>query len=290
VKGIILAGGTGSRLHPVTLGVSKQLAPIYNKPMIYYPLSVLMLANIDDVLIVCTPHDRPAFERLLGDGSWLGIRITYAEQPRPNGLPEAFLIGEAHIGDDPVALILGDNIFHGHRFSGVLRRESQDLKGCVLFGYEVSDPQRHGIGEVDDEGNLISVEEKPANPASNLALTGLYFFDNDVVSIARNLRPSARGETEITDVIRAYLDRGRARVVDLGRGFAWLDTGTHKSLLDAGVYVRTLEERQGVQIACLEEIALRMGFIDADQCYALGARIDKSGYGRYVMEIARAAA
>jgi glucose-1-phosphate thymidylyltransferase len=289
MKGIILAGGSGSRLHPVTLGVSKQLVPVYNKPMIYYPLSVLMLAGITEILLISTPHDLPAFKRLLGDGSELGLQLSYAEQAHPNGLAEAFIIGEEHIGDDTSALILGDNIFHGQGFSDVLRAATHDLKGCVLFGYEVSDPHRHGIGEVDADGNLVSIEEKPANPKSNLALTGLYFYDNDVVEIAKGLEPSARGELEITDVNNVYLDRGRAGCVDLGRGFAWLDTGTHKSLLDAGQYVQTMEARQGVQIACLEEIALRMGFIDADQCYALGERIGSSGYGEYVMDFARRA-
>lgn len=289
MKGIILAGGSGSRLQPVTCAVSKQLAPVYNKPMIYYPLSVLMLANITDILIITTPLDRPSFERLLGDGSWLGLRIDYAEQTRPNGLAEAFVIGADHAGEDSAALILGDNIFHGPGFSQLLQSKSYDIKGCVLFGYPVSDPERYGIGEVDQDGNLISLEEKPTAPRSNRAITGLYFYDNDVIGIVKGLAPSARGELEITDVNRAYLERGRAKVVDLGRGFAWLDTGTHESLLDAGQYVRTLEERQGVRIACLEEIALRMGFIDADHCYRLGEGIAMSGYGRYVMEIAQAA-
>lgn len=289
MKGIILAGGSGTRLHPVTLAVSKQLVPVYNKPMIYYPLSVLMLAAIRDILIITTPLDQPQFQRLLGDGSELGLNIDYAVQPEPNGLAEAFIIGEDHIGDDNCSLILGDNIFHGPGFSTLLQQASEDLKGCVMFGYPVSDPHRHGIGEVDEDGNLISIEEKPANPKSNRALTGLYFYDNDVVEFARSLAPSARGELEITDLNNIYLERGRASLVDLGRGFAWLDTGTHESLLDASQYVQTLEERQGVRIACLEEIALRMGFIDADQCYALGERISKAGYGQYVMEIARSA-
>ncbi|GAA1952153.1 glucose-1-phosphate thymidylyltransferase RfbA [Amycolatopsis minnesotensis] len=289
MKGIILAGGAGTRLHPVTLAVSKQLVPVYNKPMIYYPLSVLMLADITDILIITTPTDLPAFRRLLGDGSWLGLTIDYAEQPEPNGLAEAFLIGADHIGDEDCALILGDNIFHGPGFSQLLQDKAHDLKGCVLFGYPVSDPHRHGIGEVDENGNLVSLEEKPANPKSNRAVTGLYFYDNDVVQFARSLEPSARGELEITDLNRIYLERGRATVVDLGRGFAWLDTGTHDSLLDAGQYVRTLEERQGVRIACLEEIALRRGFISPQQCYDLGERMGNSGYAKYVMEIARSA-
>jgi len=289
MKGIVLAGGTGSRLHPLTLAISKQLAPVYNKPMIYYPLSTLMLAGLTQIQIICTPHDRPAFERLLGDGGHLGLDLTYAEQAQPGGIAEAFLIGADHIGDETVALILGDNIFHGHGFSGLLQSLTEDVKGAVLFGYEVADPHRHGIGEVDGDGNLTSIVEKPEDPPCNRAITGLYLYDNDVVEIARGLRPSARGELEITDVSRAYLNRGQARVVDLGRGFAWLDTGTHASLLDAGQYVRTLEERQGVQIACLEEIALRMGLITAEQCYALGERGGQSSYTSYVREIARAA-
>ncbi|BAL90291.1 putative glucose-1-phosphate thymidylyltransferase [Actinoplanes missouriensis 431] len=289
MKGIVLAGGTGSRLHPVTIGICKQLAPVYNKPMIYYPLSTLMLAGITDILIICTPADRPAFTRLLGDGSRLGLTLTYAEQPQPNGLAEAFLIGASHIGDDTVALVLGDNIFHGHGFSGLLQSLAADVKGAVLFGYEVADPHRHGIGETDAGGRLVSIEEKPEHPRSNRAITGLYFYDNDVVEIAGRVTPSARGELEITDVSRAYMERGQARVVDLGRGFAWLDTGTHASLLDAGQYVRTLEERQGIQIACLEEIAMRMGLITPEQCYRLGAGAGHSTYSQYVMDTARAA-
>jgi glucose-1-phosphate thymidylyltransferase len=291
MKGIILAGGSGSRLYPVTMSVSKQLVPVYNKPMIYYPLSVLMLADIRDILIISTPHDLPLFRRLLGDGSRLGLNLSYAEQPSPDGLAQAFLIGADHIGPDPAALILGDNIFHGPGFSSILQREVRDItgdvKGAVLFGYQVSDPHRHGIGEVDEHGNLLSIEEKPARPRSDTAVTGLYFYDNDVVEIARGLTPSARGELEITDVNNTYLDRGRARMINLGRGFAWLDTGTHESLLDAGQFVRTLEERQGVRIACLEEIALRMGFISAEECLALGEGMGNSGYGRYVIDVAR---
>ena len=289
MKGIILAGGSGTRLYPVTLAVSKQLLPVYNKPMIYYPLSVLMLADIRDILIITTPHDLPTFRHLLGDGRQLGLNLSYAEQPEPNGLAEAFIIGAEHIGDDPAALVLGDNIFHGPGFSRLLQSKARDIKGAVLFGYQVSDPHRHGIGELDDEGNLISIEEKPANPRSDKAVTGLYFYDNDVVEIARGLRPSARGELEITDVNNTYLEMGRASMVNLGRGFAWLDTGTHPSLLDAGQFVRTLEERQGMHVACLEEIAYRMGFISADECHALGQRLGKSGYGEYVMEVARSA-
>ena len=288
MKGIVLAGGSGTRLHPVTLGVSKQLTPIYDKPMVYYPLSVLMLANITEILLISTPTDLPLFRRLLGDGSELGLRIDYAEQPQPDGLPEAFIIGEEHIGDDSVALILGDNVFHGPGFSEVLERNARSLDGAVLFGYPVSDPERYGVGEVDEEGKLVSIVEKPENPTSNRAITGLYFFDNDVVEISKNLRPSARGELEITDVIRAYQAKDKAHVVDLGRGFAWLDTGTHDSLLDAAQYVQVLQHRQGTGIACLEEIAMRMGFISKDECYRLGEKLGKSGYGQYLMSVASA--
>jgi len=289
MKGIVLAGGTGTRLHPLTQAVSKQLLPVYDKPMIYYPLSVLMLAGIREILVISTPADLPLFRRLLGDGTDLGINVSYAEQAQPNGLAEAFLIGASHIGGDSAALVLGDNIFYGPGFSNNLRHHARTVDGCVLFGYQVKDPQRYGVGEVDASGNLISIEEKPVVPRSNRAITGLYFYDNDVVSIARGLRPSARGELEITDVNAEYLRRGKAKLVDLGRGFAWLDTGTHDSLLEAGEFVHVLEQRQGVRIACLEEIALRMGYIDADACYALGAKLAKSGYGEYVMEVARSA-
>jgi glucose-1-phosphate thymidylyltransferase len=291
MKGIILAGGSGTRLHPITRAVSKQLMPVYDKPMIYYPLSVLMLAGIRDVLVISTPQDVPAFQRLLGDGGEIGLRIGYAEQPEPNGLAEAFVIGAEHVGSEPAALVLGDNIFHGPGFSGLLHRAIADVAagdaGCVLFGYPVRDPRRYGVAEADAEGRLVSIEEKPAHPRSNRAVTGLYFYDNDVVEIAAGLTPSARGELEITDVNRAYLERGTARLVDLGRGFAWLDTGTHESLLEAGEYVRVLENRQGVRIACIEEIAMRMGFIDPAACYALGERQAKSGYGEYVMDVAK---
>ncbi len=288
MKGIVLAGGSGTRLHPLTQAVSKQLLPVYDKPMVYYPLSVLMLAGIREILVISTPADVPLFRRLLGDGSALGLRLAYAEQPQPNGLAEAFLIGADFVGDDAVALILGDNIFYGPGFSRTLQHHAATVDGCVLFGYPVKDPQRYGVGELDGDGRLVSIEEKPAVPKSNKAITGLYFFDNEVLEIARGLRPSARGELEITDVNARYLRAGRARLVDLGRGFAWLDTGTPQSLLEAGQFVQVLEHRQGVHIACLEEIALRMGFIDADACYALGAKLAKSGYGEYVMEIARA--
>jgi glucose-1-phosphate thymidylyltransferase len=287
MKGIILAGGAGTRLHPITLAVSKQLLPVYDKPMIYYPLSVLLLADIQDILIISAAEDQPLFQRLLGDGSELGVRLSYAVQPEPNGLPEAFIIGADFIGDDAVTLILGDNIFHGPGMSDYLRDSRRDLDGCVLFGYRVSDPERYGVGEVDEHGRLVAIEEKPAHPRGNRAITGLYMFDNQVIDIAKNLVPSARGELEITDVIREYQRDGRARVVDLGQGFAWLDTGTHDSLLDAGQYVQVLERRQGVRIACIEEIALRRGFIDAEACHRRGARLPKSGYGEYVMDVAR---
>ncbi|MEO9221117.1 MAG: glucose-1-phosphate thymidylyltransferase RfbA [Mycobacteriaceae bacterium] len=287
MKGIVLAGGSGTRLHPITQAISKQLLPVYDKPMVYYPLSVLMLAGVREVLIISTPRDLPLFRRLLGDGSQWGMVLSYAEQAEPNGLAEAFIIGAEHIGTDDVALVLGDNIFYGHGFSGRLQKLTAGIDGCVLFGYPVRDPERYGVGEVDDAGMLVSIEEKPAKPRSNQAITGLYFYDNDVVQIARELRPSPRGELEITDVNLHYLARGKARLVNLGRGFAWLDTGTHDSLLQAGQYVQVIEHRQGVRVACLEEISLRMGFIDADACLALGTALAKSGYGQYIQEIAR---
>ncbi|PSL54843.1 glucose-1-phosphate thymidylyltransferase [Saccharothrix carnea] len=286
MKGIVLAGGSGTRLHPITQAVSKQLLPVYDKPMVYYPLSVLMLAGVREILLISTPVDLPLFRRLLGDGSQFGLTIEYAEQAHPNGLAEAFIIGADFIGDDDVSLVLGDNIFYGHGFSKVLQHNATSLDGCVLFGYPVKDPERYGVGEVDADGRLISIEEKPAQPKSNKAITGLYFYDNEVVSISKALKPSPRGELEITDVNLAYLREGRAQLVDLGRGFAWLDTGTHDSMLEAGQFVQVLEHRQGVRIACLEEIALRMGFITAEQCYALGEKLAKSGYGQYVMNVA----
>ena len=289
MKGIILAGGSGTRLHPITQAVSKQLLPVYDKPMIYYPLSVLMLAGIRDVLIITTPQDMPSFVRLLGTGNQYGIEISYAEQPQPNGLAEAFIIGERFVGDDAVALVLGDNIFFGADFSAVMHEHVTGLDGAVLFGYPVKDPQRYGVGEVDATGKLLSIEEKPAKPKSNRAITGLYFYDNDVIEIAKGLKPSRRGELEITDVNLTYLRQGRARLLDLGRGFAWLDTGTHDSLLEAGQFVQVLEHRTGVRIACLEEIAMDKGFINPDDCYALGSKLTKSGYGDYVMEVALAA-
>lgn len=289
MKGIVLAGGSGTRLHPITQAVSKQLLPVYDKPMIYYPLSVLMLAGIRDVLVITTPQDMPSFQRLLGSGNQWGIEITYAEQPQPNGLAEAFIIGESFIDGDDAALVLGDNIFFGADFAAVMHEHVAHMDGAVLFGYPVKDPQRYGVGEVDGDGMLVSIEEKPAKPRSNRAITGLYFYDNDVVEIAKSLTPSARGELEITDVNLTYLRQGRARLLDLGRGFAWLDTGTHDSLLEAGQFVQVLEHRTGVRIACLEEIALDKGFISADDCYALGAKLAKSGYGDYVMDVALAA-
>jgi glucose-1-phosphate thymidylyltransferase len=289
MKGIVLAGGSGTRLHPITRAVSKQLLPVYDKPMIYYPLSVLMLAGITDILIITTPHDQEQFIRLLGDGSDLGIRLSYAVQPEPAGLAQAFLIGREHVGSDTVALVLGDNIFYGHLLGRTLTDAAQLTLGCRLFGYQVSDPQRYGVAEADADGRLISIEEKPAVPKSNLAVTGLYFYDNTVLDAAAQLRPSARGELEITDLNNLYVAKGTAELIDLGRGTAWLDTGTHDSLLEAGQFVQVLEHRQGVRIACLEEIALARGFIDAHQALALGQALAKSGYGQYVIEVAQRA-
>ena len=289
MKGIILAGGAGTRLHPITRAVSKQLLPVFDKPMIYYPLSVLMLAGIRDILVITTPEDNAGFRRLLGDGSEWGLQLSYAEQAAPNGLAEAFIIGADHVGSDSVALVLGDNIFYGQGFSRTLKDATKDIDGCVLFGYPVRDPERYGVGEKDASGRLISIEEKPAQPKSNLAITGLYLYDNDVVRHAAELQPSARGELEITDLNNIYLREGKASLVDLGRGFAWLDTGTHDSLLEAGEFVQVLEHRQGVRISCLEEIALVSGFIDAEQCLALGQSLAKSPYGQYVISLAKAA-
>lgn len=287
MKGIVLAGGSGTRLHPITQAISKQLLPVYDKPMVYYPISVLMFAGIREILIISTPDDLPSFRKLLGDGSQFGLSFSYAEQAAPNGLAEAFVIGADFVGDDDVALVLGDNIFYGQGFSSRLQAAATALDGCVLFGYPVKDPQRYGVGEIDADGKLLSIEEKPEKPKSNKAITGLYFYDNQVLEIARDLKPSPRGELEITDVNLAYLRQDRATLVDLGRGFAWLDTGTHDSLLEAGQFVQVLEHRTGVRIACLEEVALRMGFIDADQCFALGAKLAKSGYGEYLMNVAK---
>ena len=289
MKGIILAGGYGTRLHPITLGVSKQLLPVYDKPMIYYPLSVLMLAGVTEIQIISSPDDLGVFRRLLGDGSWLGISLSYAEQDKPRGIADAFLVSADHIGDDSVALVLGDNIFYGAGFGTLLHRAAQNVEGCVLFGHPVRDPERYGVGAVDERGKLISIEEKPARPRTNMAITGLYLYDNKVVDIARGLQPSERGELEITDVNQIYLERGEATLIPLGRGFVWLDTGTHDALMEAGQYVQVLEHRQGVRIACLEEIAWRMGYIDRDTCYRLGSRLAKSPYGQYIMELANPA-
>ena len=288
MKGVILAGGHGTRLHPITLGVSKQLLPVYDKPMIYYPLSVLMLAGITDIQIISSPDDLGAFQRMLGDGSWLGISLSYAEQDKPRGLADAFLVSADHIGDDQVALVLGDNIFHGAGFGTLVNRAARNVEGCVLFGHPVRDPERYGVGEVDDRGKLISLEEKPAKPRTNLAITGLYLYDNNVVDIAAGLQPSERGELEITDVNRIYMERDEATLIQLGRGFVWLDTGTHDAMMEAGQYVQVLEHRQGVRIACIEEIAWRMGYVDRETCYRLGSRLAKSPYGRYIMEVAEA--
>jgi glucose-1-phosphate thymidylyltransferase len=287
MKGIILAGGTGSRLHPASLAVSKQLFPVCGKPMIYYPLSVLMLAGVRDILIISTPLDLPLFRRLLGDGSRLGLRIRYAAQDEPRGLADAFIIGADHIGDGPVALVLGDNIFHGNSFVELLTGSIQNVDGCVLFGHPVHDPERYGVVETDERGRLVSIEEKPEHPRSNRVVTGLYCYDGGVVDIARELKPSPRGELEITDVNRVYLERGQARLVNLGRGFVWFDTGTPESLFQASQYLWAIEERQGVKVACIEEIALRKGFISADECHQLGAEISGSSYGRYVMAMAK---
>jgi glucose-1-phosphate thymidylyltransferase len=286
MKGIVLAGGSGTRLHPVTLGVSKQLLPVYDKPMVYYPLSVLMLAGIKDILVISTPHDLPRFETLLGTGNEIGLNIFYAEQPTPGGLAEAFVIGRDFIGDDSVCLVLGDNIFHADGLSALLKTAVEELSGATVFGYKVEDPERYGVAEIDPDGRVISIEEKPAVPKSNLAVTGLYFYDDDVVNIAATLPRSARGELEITDVNRVYLERGKLNLVKLGRGTAWLDTGTHDSLLEAGTFVQALIHRQGLQIACLEEIAFQQGFIDLTQLGVLADKLGKSRYGDYLRAVA----
>ncbi len=285
MKGIILAGGAGSRLHPVTLGVSKQLLPVYDKPMIYYPMSVLMLAGIRDILVITTPEDQAGFRRLLGDGSRFGIHLSYAVQPKPEGLAQAFLIGGEFIGNDRVALVLGDNIFYGANLSGLLRRTAGRESGATVFGYWVSDPERFGVIEFDRQGRAVSIEEKPEHPKSSYAVTGLYFYDNDVVDIASHVKPSARGELEITSVNQAYLERGALQVELLGRGHAWLDTGTHDSLLEAADFIRTIERRQGLQVACLEEIAFDNGWLDRAGVLASARDLAKTSYGRYLITL-----
>jgi glucose-1-phosphate thymidylyltransferase len=286
MKGIVLAGGTGTRLHPVTLGVSKQLLPIYDKPMIYYPLSVLMLAGIRDVLIISTPADMVGYQRLLGDGSQFGLRIDYALQPRPEGIAQAFLIGREFIGDSPVALVLGDNIFYGQRLSEHLKNAREKTQGASIFGYHVNDPERFGVVAFDERGSVLSIEEKPARPKSNFAVTGLYFFDRSVADITASIKPSARGELEIADVINVYRERGDLTVELLGRGFAWLDTGTHDSLIEAGQFVQTIEKRQGLKVACLEEISFQQDWITRDQLLLQAKKFAKTGYGQYLKKIA----
>ncbi len=285
MKGIVLAGGSGTRLHPITRGISKQMLPVYDKPMIYYPLSVLMLAGIREILVISTPEDLPGYRKLLGDGADFGIQLSYAEQASPDGLAQAFLIGETFIGDDNVCLVLGDNIFYGYGFSAMLREAAQRDKGATVFGYHVNDPERFGVLAFDANGKVISLEEKPAKPKSNYAVTGLYFYDNRVVEIAKNVKPSERGELEITDVNRAYLETGELNVSVMGRGFAWLDTGTHDSLMEAGQFVQTIEHRQGLKVACLEEISYRNGWLSDEVLQRQATALAKTGYGQYLQRV-----
>ena len=288
MKGIVLAGGSGTRLYPITKGISKQLIPIFDKPMIYYPVSVLMLAGIRDILIISTPHDLPGFKRLLGDGSEIGVRFEYAEQPSPDGLAQAFIIGEKFIGDDSVCLVLGDNIFYGSGFSALLRQSVENAEKnnlATVFGYYVNDPERYGVAEFDNEGNCLSIEEKPEKPKSNYAVVGLYFYPNSVVEIAKNIKPSARGELEITTVNQVYLKREKLKVLPLQRGFAWLDTGTHDSLSEASTFIEVIEKRQGLKVACLEEIAYKRGWISVEQVHELAKPMIKNGYGQYLMNL-----
>ncbi len=287
MKGIVLAGGSGSRLYPITKGLSKQLLPVYDKPMIYYPLSVLMLAEIQEILIISTPTDLPNYEKLLGDGSELGLKLFYKEQPNPDGLAQAFILGEEFIGNDDVCLVLGDNIFYGSGFSGMLKSAKNNLLNgkSTIFGYYVNDPERYGIAEFDNEGNILSIEEKPNKPTSNYAVVGLYFYKNDVIEIAKNVSPSDRGELEITSINQQYLKKQKLKVELLGRGFSWLDTGTHDSLLEAGQFIKSIEKRKGLKVACIEEIAFRMGYIDASQLIKLASPLKKNGYGIYLLNL-----
>jgi len=289
MKGIILAGGSGTRLYPITKGVSKQLLPVYDKPMIYYPLSVLMLAGIQEILIISTIEDLPSFRKLLGDGSEIGVKLSYKEQPSPDGLAQAFIIGEDFIGNDDVCLVLGDNIFYGSGFSGMLKNAFKNIlkRKSTVFGYYVKDPERFGVAEFDNKGNVISIEEKPKNPKSNYAVVGLYFYTNNVVNIAKKVKPSSRGELEITSINKEYLKKNDLKVELLGRGFAWLDTGTHDSLLEAGRFVESVEKRKGLKVACLEEIAYRMKYIDKEQLIKLAQPLKKNGYGQYLLKLSK---